>query len=315
MAEGIVYPNVRAEIGDYAHHSLAGDLEAPSLGAAAADYAALQSHSENIVISSEGFSELSPRGMAALANLHPERSAFAVVYFREMAGFLRSFTQELVKHGWADSFATETYIVRLRSFAEDPARHNLGNYRQIAERCATAFGRSRTVFVAYNNVLDQGVDLFTHFWENVVGIPTRGMDISNPFPNRHVGFETLETNRMLNVALLNIGEVPGPWVHRWLLENTCAIKAEVPELAGLRSFRNSMAIRSDSEHFLAVERDLADHYGAHFLNASGRGRIFASTHESKLEWADIEEFGAAHPNAVKKLNSLARKCAKEALRD
>lgn len=315
FAVGVVYPNVRVEIGDYAHHSLAGDLEASSPGAAAADYAALQDRSEDIVISSEGFSEMSQRGMTALASLHPERSAFAVVYFREMAGFLRSFIQELVKHGWAESFATQTYVARLRSFAENPAGHNLGNYRQIAERCTAAFGMSRTIFVAYNNVLDQGADLFTHFWQDVVGVSTRGMDISNPFPNRHVGFEMLEINRMLNVALSNIGEVPGPWVHRWLLENILDVKTEIPELAALRSYRSSMSVHSESEPFLAVERDLANRYGTQFLNASGRGRIFSRDHESELEWADIERFLAAYPTAAKELNSVASECANRALRD
>ncbi|MGX5843490.1 hypothetical protein ACWGTI_22475 [Mesorhizobium sp. ArgA1] len=315
MAAGIVYPDVRVEIGNYAHHSLAGDLEAPSPGAAAADYAALKNHAENIVISSEGFSELSPRGMKALADLHPHRRAFAVVYFREMSGFLRSFTQELVKHGWTESFATETYINRLRAFVEDPAKHNLGHYRQIAQRCAMAFGEPYTVFVAYNNVIDQGTDLFTHFWKSVVGISTFGMDISTPFPNRHVGFEALETNRLLNVALVKLGEEPGPWVHRWLLENLSEIKAEVAELVDLVSYRSSIKIHSEIEQFLTIERDLANHHSGQFLNASGRGRIFSQAHESELEWADIERFSADHPAAIKKLNALAWKCAKEALRD
>lgn len=315
LAAGIVYPDVRPEIGGYAHHSLAGDLEAPHPGAAAADYAALQDHNESIVISSEGFSELSLRGMTALAGLHPKRSTFAVLYFREMTGFLRSFTQELVKHGWPESFCTEAYTARLQSFVEDPARLNLGHYRQIAERCTAAFGETRTIFVAYNNVFDQGSDLFSHFWQSVVGISARGMDISNPFPNRHVGFEVLETNRMLNVALLGIGEMPGPWVHRWLLENTSEIRAELPELAALSSYRSSVAFHSENEQFLAVERYLAKHFGKLFLNASGRGRIFTRRHESELEWADIERFSAAHPTAVRKLTSLAKKCANEALRD
>ncbi|MER9459665.1 hypothetical protein NKI80_07145 [Mesorhizobium sp. M0387] len=316
LSEGVLYPNVRKEIGDFAHHSLSGDLaDKLAGGQSIGDYSALEGRKEHIVLSSEGFSELSNGGMKSLAGLHPARDRFGVLYFRDLAGFARSFTQELVKHGWPESFTTAVYADHLRTFAFDPTKLHLGNQLPVAQRCVAAFGDRGSIFVAYNNVVDQGDDLFVHFWQQVIGIETKSMSTVAPFPNRHVGFDVLETNRLLNVALVGVDDSPGPWAHRWLLDNLSEIRNEMPELHRLADYRESAPVDAGEGIALETERQLFKQYAGQFVNAAGAGRIFQRDHRTVLEWADIERFCKDHPVVVQKMQTLARKCSKDALRD
>ena len=292
---GIYYPTEYEEIG-FAHHSIYLAL-CKGGGPSLRHYrAVVSSHRSHVILSSETFCRLDDSEMVQLLELVAPRCAYAVVYFREPAGYFRSLWTTGIQQGLTDQFEEE--------FAR-AAIAGANDYVGIADRACRVFGRERTVFVAYDRLMESGADLCQHFLQAIVGMPalSLGFDWSSAHRNVRPSFAVQEVNRCLNAALHARGIQPEGLVYQFL-EHTKPDLGWLP----LRSFRSQVSLSTELPSLAAMLDQLAQRHAPNFINAAGPDRIFDQTYERTIEQVNIRQMLADVPELVEHLDALADRC-------
>src|SRR5262249_35078536 len=97
---GILYPT-GWPTHSFRQHSLADEVRRPATDRAALAFylAKIADSGDHALISSEDFSLRSQDEIASLRDALKGRRCISIIYFRRHAGFLRSYWDEMVKHG------------------------------------------------------------------------------------------------------------------------------------------------------------------------------------------------------------------------
>jgi hypothetical protein len=302
-AGNVLYPSSYPEVG-FGHHSICADLMSPSDGKTPAldFYRSLESHQGKLWFSSEGMIEMTAEKIEILKHLYPARPSFAVAYFREPTGFLRSWVQEGIKHGWSSAWDDVYYSSAMRGLARNPGLRRRMDILASAEKVLRAFGPENTVFVAYDNLLESGEDLFLHFVANILGATDLQLSTQNPFRNESMDFTTQEINRLLNQLVQDRGIKPTTEVYQFVIGNIRVLIDRIPELRNLTAFRQALPLRSRTGAAGVREHEMASRFGAQFMNAASDEFIYHNAFARDLEWANLEAFSKAYPSAVRLIN-------------
>jgi hypothetical protein len=121
---------------------------------------------KTVVISSEDIATLPADSLAMLRSLVGSDPCVVVYYVRRWSELVASGWQEAVKQG--ASLPLLEYV--LHRYASPEASTEI-NIEPVVERLIAAFGREAIRLVSYNQVLESGLDLFTHFGRNFLGMP------------------------------------------------------------------------------------------------------------------------------------------------
>src|SRR5262249_25315978 len=148
----------------------------------------------------------------------------SIIYFRRHAGFLRSYWDEMVKHGETGS-AEDWVATCLRE-----AHGNYLNYCNIARRVTEVCGDDYIYFIAYDNVVANQEDLFSHFIEFIIGKrpASQTWDLTPGQRNLGANLRLREITRLLNHYVAEGGDTPGQWGRQYILANPNLLSELLP---------------------------------------------------------------------------------------
>jgi hypothetical protein len=302
---GLLYPGCNDEIG-YGHHSIVFEMQAGNRRDRLRQYLKeIEKGKAYGLLSSEGMAELDQEALGELAGVS-KRPTFAVIYFREPTGYLKSAFQEGVRHGWGGALENpDPAGITLNTAATDPNSFVSMNLVALADKVTRAFGEERTIFVAFDNVKSAGKDLFVHFFEDVLGLSASGIDCTKAYRNEHSGLQIQEVTRLINSLIARRNSMPGDWVARYVEYLGTSLLERIPHLDRLQDFKRSCAMHSRAGYYKDMERELANRFGHLFANASGNGWIFNHAYEATLESYDLYSFLQSDPTIVLAIDDLA----------
>jgi len=268
-AKGIDYPEAWClPEADHCHFGLFQDIKAGEVDAVAAVMRTLRDGAcPTVLLSAEDLSILSEEELARLRQTI-EGEVTVVYYIRRWADVIPSAVQENIRHG-----STETLPEQLVQHMLHPLSSIQVNYALRLDRLARVFGEDAVRVVVYDNVVESGQDLFTHFVRQVLAGPAdlapEGGRVHGSLP-----VEEIELLRMGNV-LRRLGEpVPANWV-------TFSLQAAERDTTALRAVMGrhiaTLQINEMSEPFGAVYRDVLARYASRIVAGSrsaNRSRLF-----------------------------------------
>jgi hypothetical protein len=226
-------------------------------------------------------------------------------HLEQLRGFVRSWLQEAIKHGWGGGFSGPRYSDRLNNLARNPYSHVMLQSVEIAQKVVDVFGPDRTIFVAFDNILNSADDLFDHFLNRVIGIDNYRVDHAPGDRNVSIDFKTQETARLLNTIINLRGRKSDIRHFIFLIEKIDELFGEFPEFDSLENYRRSITSNSREGANGEMERELFQRFGDQFLNARGCGDIYSLEYERQIESADLLAFSSNNLRAFEALERLA----------
>jgi hypothetical protein len=167
-AHGVYYPSEWwKERPIFSHQQLAEDLRNVPNPRIADIFASLNvCGSEIVLLSSEGFNPVAERGLRYLRDLTQDAKVEIVFYARRWSDWIPSQWQQAVKQGGLQTFP-EWYAVLLANADTHPGI----NQAIYLDKFAHIFGRENIRLVSYSNLQDYKVDIFHHFYRNILELP------------------------------------------------------------------------------------------------------------------------------------------------
>lgn len=316
-ANGVHYPTIGQEIGP-GHHNLAQLFRGESIDEPWAQgtpdaslAAALGGTTDRVLLSSETFSSLHMDRAAQLKRALGSSDVTWVLYLRRRSDLAFSRWQEGVKHGSARTFAE--YLTAQLLGAGDVLR--------IEDSVAVAlrtFGVESLRIVVFEELAARGVDLFEHFIEKVLGLPTEGLGpASAASKNTSLPTPTVETLRALNAASSH-GEV---WANGGL-EFALAANAFLqgnPEgqsllrdvTAAFEAHAELLDLSNLDQQWLNRDHEIVRACGAQILNDAGGARLFPDSPARSVrvlrpsvlhEHVPVARFAAAFKSIANQMN-------------
>ncbi len=308
-SEGWEYPEFG--VSQFAQHRiyawLAGHAAA-SGDVTDASFAEMVAQHPRIILSSEDFVYLKPDRLRHLHSLLPETQVQIVYFVRTPVDLWPSHWQELVRHGRDD-----TLLEYLSAFAgwtatfEALAMNPIGHLTKYAEN----FGQDALRIVCYNNIIEQGGDIFDFFWRNVLRIenpvPAGEARIIHPSQPLHM----IEMLRSLNQLYRDrAAKSPNDRILTAYQKRQKSIEA-TPAYDEFKQgfFRNAGQVRLSSKQELirSQERGLINVFGHLVMNKAGPDQLFLKdSFERALPYAKrywVEKFGL-HGFVAEVLESL-----------
>ena len=202
----------------------------------------------NVLLSSETFSYFTDDQVRHLQALLGGEPAIVVFYCRRWSELIPSGWREIIKHG-----SLETLPEYVQNCLSDPSASRLINFELTLARYATIFGVEHLRVVSYNDVLESGQDLLTHFCRCFLAWPNSpSADIGRV--NESLDLVDSELVRVLNALhWTRTREISSHLYHRyralkdklpvhWLVEramqyvvSTIHINDEIPSLAQIHT--------------------------------------------------------------------------------
>jgi hypothetical protein len=191
---GIYYPRewTTPEIG-WCHAELAKLLHQGKFDQIARTFADLKAAGwPAIVLSSEDFSSLSEDRLRFLRECTGADTQI-VFFARRWSELLQSHGQEHIRQG-----GTKLLPEFIAGILTDPFGSETINFSLVLDRVATAFGPSPLAVLSYNNILERGDNLFSHFAAKILGVEDLPI-ISPKRAHASLSIENIEVVRVLNV--------------------------------------------------------------------------------------------------------------------
>jgi hypothetical protein len=234
QAEGVYYPtDFWPALHIFAHHELFKQLESAPSQRLEQIFASLNaSGSEKVLLSCEGFIGLHKDKIEILKELIGPRETQIVFYARRWSDWIPSQWQQIVKQGAKETFA-EMYARTLAT-----AHGDMGiNYIHILDKFSSVFGYHSIQIVSYSDLVDNEIDLFEHFAQNILGWDYRNQRSSERV-HESMGPFLAELMRCLNA-----------------LESTRFGSSGFHIYQSLNSLRKDPTVQGDVERVFEIMRD------------------------------------------------------------
>lgn len=302
-SHGVSYPRFGQEH-LAGHHNLTFHLRgAPVQGADYGDLTAeaalrraLDEQPEaNVLLSSEGFSALDANGVGILLRAIQGLEPRVVVYVRRRSKLMGSSWQEAVKHG-SPLGLLEYVSTRL---LESGAR--MLRFEQVLLGIAQAFGRDAMHVLVYDHLVEDGVDLFSHFASTVLGIDGLAVDEARR-SNQSIASIEVEIVRAVNQAILSGGGTPSiartARLHDWLRQDPAAgeLIAQVQSVMDARGEELDLSVL-DGE-WLDRDRFVLEQLGDAVRNPASATELFRIGGPTKVRMLRPAELHASIPLAT-----------------
>ncbi len=192
--QGVLYPTCWCPApGNPIHTLLPRRLRAGRDPNLAEDFRRLtEAGHRTVVISSEDISDLEEPALDAFRSLIGDHPAEIVFYCRRWSELIPSGWQEKVKQGHAMTFPDFVQL-QIRQAVSAPNT----NFGRKLDLFASYFGRENIKLVSYNNLVDDGIDIFGHFMQAVLGLEADELPIRERL-NQSVSMFDIEMIRVLN---------------------------------------------------------------------------------------------------------------------
>jgi hypothetical protein len=173
---------------------LAGNL-ANAGGVTTDTFQALLAKHSQLILSSEDFIYLSGESLQKLRSLLDGFQIRVILYVRSPVDLWPSHWQELIRHGW-DVTLLE-YIAAHAGWTSTFATEIMDPFVQ-AKKFNSVFGTDAVRIFCYDNILEDGGDIFEHFWTKILRLraPVPYEKSSVVHPSQPI--ETIEMLRCLN---------------------------------------------------------------------------------------------------------------------
>jgi hypothetical protein len=233
----------------------------------------------NVVLSCEAFSYLNPEQLRRLRSVLKGFSIEVVFYYRSLVHLLPSHWQEYVKQG-----VDATFTEYLSDFAE--WTNTLGLRPDDLEgqlaKLANVFGNDSLRIICFDNVIEQRLDIFEHFWASVLGLaPPVPRAVANPSAlNASAAPESIDLLRNINELYLErTGHRPHPAAKLSESYRSCRTAIEMaPDFSAYRAafgrYARQVTLTNTQDLLLARERSFLGTFGDRIENKVGPNRIF-----------------------------------------
>jgi hypothetical protein len=298
QAHGYDYPLIG--LSQYGHHRINAFLYGNAAEAGDVTDAALRGLAGgglNIVLSSEDLIYQEEAQLERLRGLFDGFAIQIVLFIRTPVQLWPSHWQELVKFGRPESLLE--YLGACFGVNSLIKPNNLNPVYQ-AQRFSQVFGRQNVRMFCYNNIVDDGIDLFEFFLDAVLHVPPVLPRLPTVVMNPSLPPDTVEMLRCLNEHFQRRrGGSPGS-------DLTAAYHAQRARIegdarfgefrAGFARHARTVTLDSEAEFFRRRDRQLARFLGARIENRASPDRIFAKPHSRTVPygtpyWADQFGFG------------------------
>ncbi len=299
LSHGWNYPEYGLR--QFAHHRLyhwlAGNAHAAG-DVSEAGLVGLLESSPRLILSSEDFVYLRPDRVQRLKALLPDTAVQVVYFIRSPVDLWPSHWQELVRHGRDD-----TLLEYLATFAGLTRVFEPAGMNPIAHltKYADAFGKDALKLICYDNVVQQGGDIFDLVWSQCLGL----QDAAPPGEQRIVHpsqpMDMIEMLRSLNQLYReNTNASPNDRILSAYQKQQRGIEAS----AAYEGFKTAFAehaaelkLSSRHESLRTQERRLLNQFGSRIINKAAEDRLYTKDlFERTLTYANrywTDKFGMA----------------------
>lgn len=227
---GICYPTQWQRKQHGAHIDLPGRIAKGDAGLVE-EFAELRRGDHRLILLfAEGLSELSPGQVKRFQELIGDADVDVVFYVRRFSELLPAAWREEIKQG-----SRMTFPAYIHQHLSQPIASTVLNLDQKISRYVSVFGAEHVKLVSYNNVLDQGTDMFLHFAREFLGCELEPV-LQSSTRDTTLNLIDAEMIRALNGLHHLQGGEPGPLLH---LGYTGAGRSKQPEHIEL--LRSAMA--------------------------------------------------------------------------
>jgi len=262
---GIYYPTEFWPVApNFKHVALRVALQAPDESLARIFAAFASSGAEIVLLSCEGFAELSPKDLVMLHALTAPAPVEIVFFARRWSDWIPSNWQLAVRLGSVVTFPED--------YAE-LSRHDNPyiNINLILDRFATIFGGEAIRILPYSTLMDDGRDILEAFCANILAWDPPRRDAPVQILNPSVDASTTELIRCLNrLEQRRPGTRPVArlWpVVRDLMTDPAVAAAAARVFDVMRNHVCSLEIRDDAEPLRAIFADINNAYGDRIIGA------------------------------------------------
>lgn len=158
------------------------------------------SDAHTIVLSSEGFGGMRRNQLARLRDLIGDNECEVIYYCRRWSDWVPSQWQESVKAGRIETFPEA--CVRIY---RDPSRPPI-NFGIPLEWLSEIFGPKSVRLISFSNLVDDKVDVASHFCDTVLGLADVSLPRNGDWVNESRDAFMSELGRVLNVLKITRGE-------------------------------------------------------------------------------------------------------------
>lgn len=248
---GIIYPDRR--LGDVGHSALVKRLSEldPLL---LSEFAALRESCATVLISAEDLIDLSAEAVNLLKECVDGSSVTLVYYCRRWTELLSSGWQEMVKHG-----ATQALPEFVAAHMMDPCSSNIINCGRILRKYGEAFGTHSLRLVSYDEIVDSGLDLLTHFTGNFLNFVDPHMMPARV--NKSMDLLDTEVVRALNTVGCARGCKPDGRICERYLQARQGLRVD-PLFDAMGRFARYLRSDETAEWALSLHRKLIGEFGA-----------------------------------------------------
>jgi hypothetical protein len=207
-----------------------------------------------VVISCEALSRLNHEQIVQLRQLLGSAPVEVVYYVRRWPERLPSLWQETVKFGSSISFP-EFLTKQLVDNDASELRDTV-----MIDRFAAVFGTSQIRVVAYSHLIDQNLDIASHFLASFLGLS----DIELPVvgrPNRSLPILDTEVIRALNAVHARNGGEESPALREWYFARKEGLVLDLV-LDNMRGSRGTIRLDEAAPLYVLAAKDLLTRYAS-----------------------------------------------------
>jgi hypothetical protein len=277
LSHGWTYPEYGLR--QFAQHRIYNWLQGNAAAAGDvtdATFGEMVSNAPRLILSSEDFVYLTADRLRRLKSLLPDWDVQVVFFIRTPVDLWPSHWQELIRHGRDD-----TLLEYLASFSGWTKVFEPASMNPVAQltKFADIFGKESLKLICYDNLVQDGGDIFEIFWTHILGLaetaPPGEARIIHPSQPLHM----IEMLRSLNqIFRERTGKSPGDRIlaayqtQRKTIEASAAydgFKAAFVEHAA------SLRISSRQEAIRVQDRRLLNLFGDRIINKAAPDKLYA----------------------------------------
>lgn len=228
-----------------------------------------------LILSSEDFVYLPAERLRRLKSLLPDRDVHVVFFIRTPVDLWPSHWQELVRHGRDD-----TLLEYLGSFGGWTKVFEPASMNPVAQltKFADVFGRESLRLICYDNIVQDGGDIFDMFWTHILGLagsaPPGDARIIHPSQPLHM----IEMLRSLNqIYRERSGKSPGDRILAPYQKQRKTIEASAAYdgfKAGFVEHAGTLRLSSRQEAIRVQDRRLMTQFGDLIINKASPDKLY-----------------------------------------
>lgn len=267
--QGVTYPPGWMDRQNHSHFPLTRALASDSADLADGFRRLNDSPFRCVVLSSEDFVDLSAQALARLRAQIGERPVSVVFYCRRWSELLPSAWQETVKQGGSTPLPTF-----LTGHLSNPTGSTVVNYDHALRKLTDVFGLGSLNLVSYSNLVDQGVDMFSHFLTTFCGVPNPP-EVRRERENISIDATQSELARVMNVLEEQARDTSSPQMFERLAARRADLDLDGVERA-MKDAQATIAVSDSSPGLRLLHELLFERYGERLVAPRSGFNLFAS---------------------------------------